>query len=152
MLTDGVEPSGRAAGSAPRCTLLSHSSLMPRKKAISPRRPRAAALAERVRQLIVGMIDGVRVVEGDGGALAFHRRERFATLELRGDHVRLVLEHGAALPDFGGLLEGDGPARHIAIRTARAAGSVALKTVLSAALFDDDTHGFRKRAGARRRR
>ena len=125
---------------------------MPRKTdAIPPHRPRMVALADRVRRLIVGMIDGVRVVEGEGGALEFHRREHFATLELHRDHVRLVLEHGAALPDFG-LLEGDGPARHISIRTARAASSVALKTVLSAALFDDDTHGFRKRARGRRRR
>jgi hypothetical protein len=120
--------------------------------------PRVVALAGRVRTLILGMIDGVtETVDRDRGAIGFHRREQFATLELHEDHVRLVLEQGAVLPDFGGLLEGDGDrARHIEIRTARAAGSVALKTLLSAALFDDDTHGFRKRApkpgsGKRRR-
>jgi hypothetical protein len=111
--------------------------------------PRVIALANRVRRLVMGMIDGVTEAGYPGSKLiGFRRHGYFAFVQPMRDHVRLGLEHGAALPDFGGLLEGDGKrVRYISIRSARAATSVAVKTLLSAALFDDETHGFRRRRG-----
>lgn len=108
---------------------------------------RVVALAGRVRRLILEMIDGVNEVGyPDRGEIGFHRRDLFATLRPMADHVELGFAYGAALPDFGGVLEGDGELeRHVSIRTARALNSFAVKTLLSAALFDDDTHGFRRR-------
>jgi hypothetical protein len=113
--------------------------------------PKVAALADRVRRLITGMIDGV-IVYGMPGwrVIGFRRRGYFAFIQPMPDHIRLGFEHGAALPNLGGLLEGDGKrVRFVSIRTAREATSTALKTLISAALFDDDTHGFRRRARAR---
>jgi hypothetical protein len=124
--------------------------------------PKIIALANRIRRLIHGMIDGV----GEAGLPArgriqFRRCSSFAFLEPDVDHVRLGFDHGAALPNFGGLLEGSGRhVRTIPLRSARSATSTAVKTILSAALFDDETHGFRRRRrsgqarsrGARRRR
>jgi hypothetical protein len=108
---------------------------------------RVIALANRVRKLLLGMIDGVIEYGMPGWRLiGFRRRGYFAFIQPMPDHVRLGFEHGAALPNIGGLLEGDGKqVRFVSIRSARAAGSRALKTLLSAALFDDDTHGFRRR-------
>jgi len=109
--------------------------------------PKVVALVNRVRRLVLGMIDGVSE-SGDPGRrlIGLRRRGAFAFIQPMPDHVRLGFEQGAALPDFGGLLEGDAvKRRHVSIRSARAASSVALKTLLSAALFDDETHGFRKR-------
>jgi hypothetical protein len=109
--------------------------------------PEVAALANAVRAQIRGMIDGV-CEEGDpaGGGIRFRRREVFAYLAPRVDHVELGFEHGHALPDLTGQLEGSGRARHLALRSAEQLASRELKMLISAALFDDDTHGFRRRA------
>jgi hypothetical protein len=114
--------------------------------------PKVVALANRLRRLVQRMIDGVSEA-GDPKArqIGLRRHGAFAFIRPMEDHVRLGFAHGAALPDFAGLLEGDGAKlRHVSIRSARAAGSIALKTLLSAALFDDETHGFRKRQRPRR--
>lgn len=108
---------------------------------------RVVALANRIRRLVLGMIDGVREV-GDPARrrIELHRHGCFAFVEPMEDHVRLGFAHGVALPNFGGLLEGEGDrVRYVAIRSAAAARSMAVKTLLSAALFDDETHGFRRR-------
>lgn len=108
---------------------------------------KVVALANRVRRVLLGMIDGVTEYGMPGWRLiGFRRRGYFAFLQPMADHVRLGFEHGAALPNIGGLLEGEGKqVRYVSIRSQRAAGSRELKTLLSAALFDDDTHGFRRR-------
>lgn len=107
---------------------------------------KVAALARRLVALVTGMIDGVEVV-AEGKRLRLRRRGDFAWIEPREDHVRLGFDHGAALPNLGGLLEGRGArARHVVVRSTRQVTDLGLKTLLSAALFDDDTHGFRRRA------
>ena len=109
--------------------------------------PKVIRLAGRVRSLILGMIDGVTEYGMPGLRLiGFSRHGYFAFIQPMPDHIRLGFEHGAALPNLGGLLEGDGvQVRFVSIRSPSAATSVALKTLISAALFDDETHGFRKR-------
>jgi hypothetical protein len=111
--------------------------------------PAVVALAGAVRALISGMIDGV-VEAGDPGArvIAFRRHGRFAFVEPMPDHVRLGFEHGYALPDPAGLLEGEpgGAVRHVALRAVDQVTSRGVKLLVSAALFDDETHGFRRRA------
>jgi len=112
---------------------------------------KVVALVNRIRALIQDMIDGVSEV-GDpaGRRIRFRRRGDFAFVQPMEDHVRLGFEYGAALPNFGGVLEGDGKrVRHLTIRSSRAVTSMGVKTLLSAALFDDDTHGFRRRAAKR---
>jgi hypothetical protein len=108
---------------------------------------KVVALANRVRRLVLGMIDGVTEIGHPGRrVIGFRRRGQFAFVQPMADHVRLGFDHGAALPNFGGLLEGRGArVRHISIRSAAAAVSTEVKTLLSAALFDDETHGFRRR-------
>ena len=117
-------------------------------------KPRRGALLEAVRRQITGMVDGVSErVDPGSGAIELSRRGHFATLEQGERQVVLTLVHGAALPDFTGLLEGRGPgARVLAIRSTRQLGSTAVKTLLSMALFDDETHDFRRRATGRKRR
>ncbi|HLU65221.1 MAG TPA: hypothetical protein VKZ63_03060 [Kofleriaceae bacterium] len=114
--------------------------------------PRVVALAGRARRMVRGMIDGV-IEEGDPGrgVIRLSRHGRFGFIQPMPDHIRLGFEHGAALPDFGGVLEaqGRGRVRYAAVRSARELGGFAIKTLISAALFDDETHGFRKRARRR---
>lgn len=112
---------------------------------------KVAALARRLIALVSGMIDEVEVV-ARGKRIRLRRRGDFAWIEAREDHVRLVFDHGAALPNLGGLLEGRGArARHVVVRSTRQLADLGLKTLISAALFDDDTHGFRRRARRARR-
>jgi hypothetical protein len=108
---------------------------------------KVVALANRVRRVVFGMIDGVSEIGHPGRrVIGFRRHGRFAFLQPMADHVRLGFDYGAALPDFGGVLEGRGArVRCVAIRSAAAAASMEVKTLLSAALFDDETHGFRRR-------
>ena len=117
-------------------------------------KPRRGALLEAVRRQIAEMVAGVEErVDPDTGAIELSRRGHFATLEQGERQVRLTLVHGAALPDFTGLLEGEGPgARVLPIRSTRQLASTAVKTLLSMALFDDETHDFRDRAARPRRR
>jgi hypothetical protein len=109
--------------------------------------PKVVALANRVRRLVLGMIDGVTEYGMPGwGLIGFRRHGYFAFIQPMADHIRLGFEHGAALPDLGGLLEGDGKqVRYVSIRDASAASSRVIKMLVSAALFDDETHGFRRR-------
>jgi hypothetical protein len=109
--------------------------------------PKVVALANRVRRLVLGMIDGVTEYGMPGwGLIGFRRHGYFAFIQPMADHIRLGFEHGAALPDLGGLLEGDGKqVRYVSIRSASAATSRVIKMLVSAALFDDETHGFRRR-------
>jgi hypothetical protein len=109
--------------------------------------PVVVALANAARAQILAMIDGV-VEEGRPAAksISFRRREAFAFIAPMADHLRLGFEHGHALPDLAGLLEGEGRVRHLALRTMDELTSREVKMLISAALFDDDTHGFRSRA------
>jgi len=51
------------------------------------------------------------------------------------DHVRLYFEHGAALPDPRGLLEGQGKqVRHVTVRDRAALGQPGVRQLLAAAL------------------
>ena len=126
----------------------------PRRRTVAPEEilaghaPRVVALANQVRRLILGMVDGVSECGYPGWRLiGFSRRGYFAFVAPMSDHVRVGFEHGHALPDFTGLLEGDGAqVRFVAVRSAAQARSRGLKMLISAALFDDETHGFRKRA------
>jgi len=105
------------------------------------------ALAGALRAQLHGMIDGV-VEEADapGRRIRFRRRGRFAFLQPMADHIRLGFDHGDVLPDLAGLLAGErGRVRHVDLRTAEQIASREVKLLLSAALFDDDTHGFRRR-------
>jgi len=109
--------------------------------------PEVVALANAARAQIGGMIDGV-VEEADiaGRRIRFRRRDLFAFLEPAGDHIRLGFEQGDVLPDLTGLLAGgEGTVRHLALRTVEQIRSREVKMLISAALFDDDTHGFRRR-------
>ena len=110
--------------------------------------PAVVALANAVRAQILGMIDGV-VEAGHPGwkVIGFRRHGTFAFVEPMADHVRLGFEHGYALPDLAGLLEGEGgQVRHVTLRRPEEVGSRGVKMLLAAALFDDETHGFRRRA------
>jgi hypothetical protein len=110
--------------------------------------PAVVALVAAARAQILEMIDGV-VEAGDADAkrIWFRRRGTFAFLAPMADHVQLGFEHGYALPDLVGLLEGEGGrVRHITLRTPAELASPAVKMLVSAALFDDETHGFRRRA------
>jgi len=109
--------------------------------------PDVVALANAARAQIRGMIDGV-VEEADAARtrIRFRRRDLFAFLEPVGDHVRLGFEQGDVLPDFTRSLEGgEGTVRHLALRTVDQIASREVKMLISAALFDDDTHGSRRR-------
>jgi hypothetical protein len=128
---------------------------------------RVIALAERARRLVHHMIDGVTEAGYPGWrVIGLRRHGYFGFIAPMADHVRLGFEHGAALPDFAGILEGEGTdsrplrsdragplrgtqVRYVSIRTARQLESFGVKTLLSAALFDDETHGFRKRSPRR---
>ena len=105
-----------------------------------------ASLADAVRLMVQGMIDGVVATTAADGRIELSRRERFATIEPRGDHVRVTFDHGDALPDPGGALRAGG---HAEVRARAELADRALRTLFAAALYDDDTHGFRRR---RRRR
>ncbi len=111
--------------------------------------PAVVALANATRAQILAMIDGV-VEEADPAAqrIRFRRSGIFAFVAPMADHVQLGFEHGYALPDLVGLLEGEaaGPVRHVTLRTADELASRGVKMLISAALFDDETHGFRRRA------
>lgn len=109
--------------------------------------PEVVALAGALRAQMAGMIDGVvEEVDAARRRIRFRRRERFAFLEPMADHIRLGFEHGDVLPDLTGSLEaGEGPVRHLALRTVEQITSREVKMLISAALFDDDTHGFRRR-------
>jgi hypothetical protein len=110
--------------------------------------PAVVRLANAVRAQIQGMIDGVvEAGEPAAGQIGFRRRGRFAFVAPMADHIRLGFDHGHALPDLAGLLEGEGGAvRYLTLRTLAEIRSRPVKMLISAALFDDDTHGFRRRA------
>ena len=109
-------------------------------------RSEPAALARAIRAMVQGMIDGVVETRGADGRVDLARRERFAYVQPMADHVRVGFEHGRALPDVAGLLHGDGSqVRYAIVRTRADASSRGLRMLLAAALFDDDTHGFRDR-------
>ena len=110
--------------------------------------PAVVAVANATRALILGMIDGVAEAGHPGSkVIRFRRRGTFAFVAPRADHVRLGFEHGYALPDAAGLLEGEGgQVRHVTLRTTAEVTSRPVKMLVSAALFDDETHGFRRRA------
>ena len=106
------------------------------------------AVANAARGQILAMIDGV-VETGHPRRkrIELRRRGTFAFVAPMADHVRLGFEHGYALPDPAGLLEGEGgKVRHIVLRTVDQLSSRGVKLLISAALFDDETHGFRRRA------
>jgi hypothetical protein len=105
-----------------------------------------AALANAARALVRGMIDGVsEEADPAGGRIRFRRRAAFAFVAAMADHLRLGFEHGYALPDLTGRLAGNGRVRHLVLRTLDELDSREVKMLISAALFDDDTHGFRRR-------
>ena len=110
--------------------------------------PEVMAVANAVRAQILGMIDGV--VEAGHPArklIGYRRRGAFAFVAPMADHVRLGFEHGHALPDLAGLLEGEGSQiRWVTLRSVDQVTSRGVKMLISAALFDDETHGFRRRA------
>ncbi len=109
--------------------------------------PAVVAVANAARALVVGMIDGV-VEEGDraAGRIVFRRRGAFAFVAPMADHVLLGFLHGHALPDLPGLLEETGgPVRQVTLRSVEQLGSRGVRMLVSVALFDDDTHGFRRR-------
>jgi hypothetical protein len=109
--------------------------------------PAVVALAAALRAQLRGMIDGV-VEESDAARtrILFRRRDVFAFLQPMRDHIRLGFEHGDVLPDLTGRLEGKGGTmRSLVLRTVEEIGAREVKMLLSAALFDDDTHGFRRR-------
>lgn len=110
--------------------------------------PAVVALAGALRGQLAGMIDGV-VEEADPARrrIRFRRRDVFAYLEPMADHIRLGFAHGDVLPDLTGRLEPaeGGTVRQLALRTVEEIGAREVKMLLSAALFDDDTHGFRRR-------
>src|SRR5688572_16032156 len=71
--------------------------------------PGVIALANRLRRMIAGMIDGVTEAGLPGWrVIALRRRGHFAFIQPMADHVRVGFEHGRSLPDLAGLLEGDG--------------------------------------------
>ena len=47
---------------------------------------------------------------------------------------------------LAGILRGDGQVRYIEVHNAQTLHSREVKTAVSMALYDDDTHGFRSRA------
>ena len=110
--------------------------------------PAVVAVANAVRAQILGMIDGVVEAGHPGGQrIELRRCATFAFVAPMADHVRLGFEHGYALPDPAGLLEGEGGrVRHVVLRTVDQVSSRGVKLLVSAALFDDETHGFRRRA------
>ena len=103
-------------------------------------KPRAS-LADAVLAMVQGMIDGVVATAGPDGRVELARRERFATIEPAGDHVRIVFEHGDVLPDPGGVLR---ERRHAEVRSRADLADRGLRTLFAAALYDDDTLGFRR--------
>jgi hypothetical protein len=109
------------------------------------------SVANAARAQILSMIDGV--VEAGlprRKRIELRRRGAFAFVAPMADHVRLGFEYGYALPDPAGLLEGEGgKVRHVVLRAADQVSSRGVKLLISAALFDDETHGFRRRAAPR---
>jgi hypothetical protein len=101
-------------------------------------------LADAVRATVQGMIDGVIATAAADGRVELARRERFATIEPAGDHVRVVFEHGDVLPDPGGVLR---ERRYAEVRSRADLLDRGLRTLFAAALYDDDTLGFRRRRG-----
>ena len=99
------------------------------------------SLPDAVCAMVQGMIDGVVATRGEGGRVELSRRARFAVVEPHGDHVRVVFEHGDVLPDLGGVLH---ERRYAVVRTRADLRDRGLRTVLAAALYDDDTLGFRR--------
>ncbi len=109
--------------------------------------PQVVALAVALRAQLMGMIDGV-IEEADAARrrIRFRRREPFAFLQPMADHIVLGFEQGDVLPDLTGRLEThSGTVRTLALRTLDEIAAREVKMLLSAALFDDDTHGFRRR-------
>lgn len=104
-------------------------------------------LANQARQLILGMMDGIGEYGYPGWkVIGFRRKGYFAFIAPRADHIRIGFEHGYALPDLSGILQGDGQVRTIEVRDYETLHSREVKTAISMALYDDDTHGFRSRA------
>ena len=121
---------------------------LPPEEILAGHAPEVVAVANAVRAQILAMIDGV-IEAGHPGRtrIDFRRRGAFAFLQPMADHVRLGFEHGHALPDLAGLLEGEGgPVRYLTLRRVEEVAARPVKMLISAALFDDDTHGFRRRA------
>lgn len=105
-----------------------------------------AALSSAVLRLVHSMIPGVVEHAGEGGRVELHRRGPFAFIQPAADHVRVGFEQGAALPDVVGLLQGEEPrVRYAVVRTRADVESRGLQLLFAAALYDDDTHGFRRR-------
>ena len=104
-------------------------------------KPRGS-LADAVCAMVQGMIDGVVATAVEGGRVELSRRTRFATLEPAADHVRVLFEHGDVLPDPGGVLR---ERRYAEVRSRADLDDRGLRTVFAAALYDDDTLGFRRR-------
>lgn len=102
------------------------------------------SLAHAVCAMVQGMIDGVVATTAADGRVELARRARFATIEPAGDHVRVVFDHGDVLPDPGGVLH---QRRFAEVRTRADLADRGLRTVFAAALYDDDTLGFRLRRG-----
>ena len=99
------------------------------------------SLADAVVAMVQGMIDGVVATAGSDGRVELSRRARFATIEPAGDHVRVQFEHGDVLPDPGGVLR---ERRHAEVRSRADLADRGLRTLFAAALYDDDTLGFRR--------
>lgn len=116
--------------------------------------PEARRIARKVASILAEMIDGVHE-SGDpaAGVVSFRRVEpgRFCFVEeAPGGTVRLGFEHGYALPDLGGAFEpgGTGRVRYVHLRRPAQVSTRPVKLLLSTALYDDETHGFRSRVSA----
>ena len=105
------------------------------------------ALANDARAMIQDMIEGVTEHGYPGWKLiGLRRRGYFGYIAPMADHIRIGFEYGYAVPNITGILQGDGQVRYIEIRDREFLHSRAVKTAISMALFDDDTHDFRSRA------
>ena len=120
--------------------------------------PGARRIALTVARTLALMIDGVRE-SGDraAGTVSFRRVEagRFCFVEeADGATVRLGFEHGYALPDLVGAFEpgGRGRVRYLHLTRAAQVTTRPVKIMLSMALYDDQTQGFRSRVSSPRPR